>query len=532
VDLSGLTTALIAASPTTLLLGILVLVLALAGVALLLALRAALRGRTEAREEAEQLRRDRGREIQRRLRKKERNLAARLKAKSERREAELRARAEAQDARAHELDKSERRLEELRSGLDRRTEEAHAREARLDRAREQLDQRETEIAQREEKARDRLEQVAGLTHDQARQEVIQAIETEARQVAARRIARIEEEAQRESHRRSVTLVTEAIESIPGRVGSEATVSVFRLPSDEMKGRVIGREGRNIRAIETTTGVDIIVDDTPSAILLSSFDPGRRELARRALVALIEDGRVHPARIEEVVERTQHEMDEQAFTDGEAATFELELPEVHSRLCRLVGRMKYLSIGGQSLLDHSRETALLAGYMGAQLGLRAELARRAGLFHEVARSLDTPPTEAIPTASADLVVKYGESADVADAIRGLSHDTPSPTPEALLLTAAKRLSQSRPGARRDNLQIHVERLSRYEKIARSFPGVKEAFAVKAGRELRVMLRETETTDEEAVLLARQIAQKIQAEVAFPGQVKVSVIRETRAIDYAM
>jgi ribonuclease Y len=513
----------------------LILALVAAAVALGAAVMGLRKARSEeeaAREEVRRLESGRREELKRRLKKRERELARSYLAKAEAREAEIEARSEALDSRRDELDGREAALDRAQGELDRRSEEIQSESERLEEAAADIERRDAGLARREEEARLRLEHVAGLDREEARREVIAGIETEARAEAAHRLARLEEETSQEIQKRATALLVQSLESVPGRVGTEAVLSVLRLPSDEMKGRIIGREGRNIRAIEMATGVDLIVDDTPSAILLSSFDPARRELARRALLALIEDGRIHPARIEEVVERVRADLEEQSEADGEAVAFELELPELHARLHRLIGRMRFLTVQGQSLLEHCRETALIAGHLAGELGLRAALARRAGLLHQVARAREGEGSETVVAASADLALKYGESPEVAAAIRSLDPEVPPESLEARLLALARRISLARPGARRENLQIHLQRLSSYEEIARSFPGVRDAFAVKAGRELRVLLREDETSDEETVHLARKVARQIQKEVAYPGQVKVSVIRETRAIDYAV
>src|SRR5206468_8709839 len=350
--------------------------------------------------------------------------------------------------------------------------------------------------------------------------------------AARHIRQIESEAREEADRRAKKIVSIAIERLAGEFVTERTVSVVPLPSDDMKGRIIGREGRNIRAIETATGVDVIIDDTPNTLLLSSFDPLRREIARVAIERLIEDGRVHPARIEEVTAKVREEIETITVEAGEAAALELGLAEIHPRLHRLLGRLKFRTQFGYNLLQHSLEVACLSGYMAAELGARVEVVRRAGVLHEISQAEDTPLTAPAVLASGEIAAKYGESEDVVHAIRAHHRSAEPRTMEALLVSAAERIAWNRPGARKDNLETFIERLSRMEAIAASFPGVRRAYAVRAGKELRVMVAYEQVSDEGVVHLSRDIAARIEKEVDYPGQVRVQVIREIRAIDYAV
>jgi ribonuclease Y len=357
------------------------------------------------------------------------------------------------------------------------------------------------------------------------------MENEARMDAAKIIRRIEEEANQEGNQRAKRIISLAIQRVAADHVVESTVSVVDLPSDEMKGRIIGREGRNIRALETATGVDLIVDDTPGAVLLSCFDPVRREVARLALERLMLDGRIHPGRIEEVVGKVSQELDEKIFRDGEAAAIELGFPDVHPELLKLLGRLQFRTSYGQNVLAHSKEVAWLAGHMAQELGVNARLARRAGLLHDVGKAIDHEVEGSHAVIGADLAKKYGESPKIVHAIRAHHEEEAPETILAVLIQAADALSGARPGARREMLESYVKRLDDLEKITRSFQGVEKAFAIQAGREIRVMVENTKVTDEAAVLLAKDIAKKIETELTYPGQIRVTVIRETRAVEIA-
>jgi ribonuclease Y len=346
------------------------------------------------------------------------------------------------------------------------------------------------------------------------------------------VKRATEEAQEEADHAARTLVAQAIHRSSSRMVVQGTMTAVKLPSDEIKGRIIGREGRNIRALETATGVDIIIDDTPNTLLLSSYDPLRREIARIAIERLIEDGRVHPARIEEVTVKVREEIDTLTAEAGESAALELGLAEIHPRLHRLLGRLKFRTQHGYNLLDHSLEVAHLASYMAAELGGRVEVVRRAGLLHEISQAEDVPPAVPAVLASAEIASKYGESEDVMHAIQALNKSVEAKSMEALLVSAANRIAENRPGARKHNLEIFVERLGQLEQIAESFPGVRKAFAVRAGKELRVLVQADQVSDEGVGFLSRDIAARIEKEVDYPGQVRISVIREIRAVDYAV
>ncbi len=445
---------------------------------------------------------------------------------------------EESEQRAHEIEERESRIHQRENEIERGL-------ADLGRQRKSLDSRVAEIdkadrsaadaARRaialESEARAALERVAGLTADEARSRVIASIEDEARREGARAARRIEDEAREEAERAATQTIVRATQRVQLREVLESTVTFIELPSDEMKGRIIGKEGRNIRALESATGIDLIVDDTPRSIWISAFDPLRREVARLAIERLLDDGRIHPARIEEVVERVRGELDTLLDQRGAETAFSLGLGDLHPRLVRMVGRMRYHIGQGQNLLQHSVETALLAGFMAQEFGGRASVAIRAGLLHEIGQVSDEIGEHPILLA-ADICARLQEDADVVHAIKSLHNDVTPESVEAILLQTANRLSEARPGARKDNLAVFVERLRRLEALAVRHVGVAKAFAVKAGRELRVVLDSTQTTDDTAYELSRQIAREIEREISYPGPIKVSVVRETRAIRYAV
>jgi ribonuclease Y len=346
------------------------------------------------------------------------------------------------------------------------------------------------------------------------------------------VKRSREEAEETTDRMARRIAAQAIYRSGARPIVQSTITPMTLPSDEIKGRIIGREGRNIRALESATGVDIIIDDTPHTLLLSSYDPSRRELARITIERLIEDGRIHPARIEEVTLKVREEMEDLTLKAGEAAALELGLAEIHARMHRLLGRLRFRLSHGHNMLQHSLEVAYLAGYMAAELGAKTDIVRRAGLLHEVAQAEDEPPSLPVVLASGDLAAKLGESDEVVHAIKAIDRSVEPRTMEALLVAAANRISEHRPGARKDNLEVFIERQRNLEEIALSFPGVKRAFSVRSGKDLRVMVESEQVTDEGVVFLSHDIATRIEKEVDYPGQVRVSVIREIRAIDYAV
>lgn len=376
-----------------------------------------------------------------------------------------------------------------------------------------------------------LQRVASLTADEARELLLKQIEADARRDAANLVKRLEAEARETAGQRAQQIITDAIQRSAAEHAIETTVSVVDLPSDDMKGRIIGREGRNIRALETATGVELIVDDTPGAIILSSFDPFRREIARQAIERLIVDGRIHPARIEEVVEKVKTEMQETVRREGEAAAFELGLFDVHPEVLALMGRLKFRTSYGQNVLNHSREVAFLAGIMAKEIGLNSPVATRAAFLHDIGKAIDRDLQGTHLELGLDFLRKHGESEAVLQAVAAHHMDIDWPSLEAMIVQAADAISAARPGARRDILESYVKRLEKLENIADSFQGVSKAFALQAGREIRIVVESERVSDEETVWLSKDIARRIENELEYPGQIKVTVIRETRAVEYA-
>ena len=374
-----------------------------------------------------------------------------------------------------------------------------------------------------------LQRVAGLTADEARELLLRQLEGDVRRDAANMVKRLETEARETAAVRAQQIVADAIQRSAAEHAIETTVSVVDLPSDDLKGRIIGREGRNIRALETATGVELIVDDTPGAIILSSFDPLRREIARQAIERLIADGRIHPARIEEVVEKVKIDMEETVRREGEAAAFELGLYDLHPEVLRLMGRLKFRTSYGQNVLNHSKEVAFLAGIMAKELGLNAQVATRAAFLHDIGKAIDRDLQGTHLELGLDFLRKHGESEPVLQAVAAHHMDIDWPSVEAMIVQAADAISAARPGARRDILESYVKRLEKLEGIADSFKGVSKAFALQAGREIRILVESEHISDEETVWLSKDIARRIENELEYPGQIKVTVIRETRAID---
>jgi len=437
-----------------------------------------------------------------------------------------------------ELEGLERRLNQREDSLDKRSEELSGLGTELVQRDKILAEREKRL-QREERElerllaqeREKLEQIAGLTGQQAKDELMRVMEGEARIDAAHLVKRVEDEAREKAQREAQRIIGLAIQRAASDYVAETTVSVVMLPNDEMKGRIIGREGRNIRALEMATGVDLIVDDTPEAVILSNFDPFRREIARTSLERLIRDGRIHPARIEEVVERVKTEFDEQVRQEGEAALLELGIPGIHPELVKLLGRLRYRTSYGQNVLQHCKEVAFLAGAMAGELKADTAVAKRAGLLHDIGKAMDREMEGTHLEIGIDLLRKYGESEPVVHAMACHHGDYDPQTVEAVLVTAADGLSAARPGARREILETYVRRLEKLEEIARSFKGVEKSFAVQAGREIRIIVDSDKIKDEEAIWLSRDIARKVESELTYPGKIKVTVIRETRSIEYA-
>lgn len=449
-----------------------------------------------------------------------------VKEEADRRDRELDERESALDQRNRALDQSRAELERTRVKLDQRA-------ARLTQGEAALVAREEALQHVESTARENLERIAGLTMAEARAELVAGIEDEAREEAARIARRIEDESRQTAERAASNLIVQATQRVNLSDVMESTVSFIQLPSDEMKGRIIGKEGRNIRALEMATGIDLIVDDTPRSIWISSFDPIRREVARVSVDRLLEDGRIHPARIEEVVQQVQGELETLIEERGNEAAFSLGISDLHPKLAQLVGRMRYHTTHGQNLLQHALETAMIAAFMSQELGAsgEAEIVQRAGLLHEIGQVVPDSTSHSI-MAAAELCEKHRESSEVAEAIRSLHPDVQPTSVGALLLNTANRLSETRPGARKDNLAVFIERLRRLEAIALSFPAVDRAYAVKAGKELRVIIDASKTRDDNAYKLSKDIARAIERELSYPGQIKVAVVRQTRAVRYAV
>jgi ribonuclease Y len=473
---------------------------------------------------------------------------AKREADTLRTEAELRgkevliqARAEAErEAREQrrELGGLEKRLAQKEEAVDRRGEALESRERQLAmreeacRTREGgLESRQAEVTALVDSVRRRLEETAGMTREEAKRSLVEQMAEEARGEAAKHIRQIEGEAREEADRRAKKIMAIAIERLAGEFVADRTVSVVQLPSDDMKGRIIGREGRNIRAIEAATGVDLIIDDTPEAVLISCHNPIRRELARLALDRLISDGRIHPGRIEEVVRKAEQELEESIREAGQRAVIELGLHGVHQELIRLVGMLKYRFSYAQNVLGHSIETAHIAGLLAAELGLNVKQARRAGLLHDIGKALTHEVEGSHAIVGGEIARKYGESSKIVNAIAAHHEEVKAETILAPLVDAADALSGARPGARREVLESYAKRLEYLERISNSFKGVERSYAVQAGREIRVIVDPGSIPDDQAVLLAREVARRIEQEMTYPGQIKVTVIRETRASDIA-
>jgi ribonuclease Y len=458
-----------------------------------------------------------------------RELAARLESEA----------AEKEEARQREWETAESDLRDRRARLEDEENRAQAeqrraqtQQAEMDRQRQQIATQRDETQELLEETRKKLEEAAGLSREEALERLRSELIAEARAQARDEIHRVLEETRGEMDDKIKELISRSLQRV--RVGGfvESTVSLIRLPSDDMKGRIIGREGRNIRSIEMTTGIDLIVDDTPGTILISCHDPLRREIARIAIERLVEDGRIHPGRIEELVEKTRGEMEAILQDTGEAVAYELGIQDLNPRLISLLGQIKYHTTQGQNLLQHSRETADLAGMMALELGLAPEIPRRAGLLHEVAQAAEDRPTSPSILASGEIVVRHGESREVQQAIASAHPDVTPRNVEGALVRLACRLSRSRIGARKHNLEIFINRLRRLEGLATSYPGVRSAHVFRAGKDLRVLVESDKLSDQETVALSREIADRLRREVDLPGEVRVSVLRETRAIDFAL
>ncbi len=440
--------------------------------------------------------------------------------------------------RREEWERAERRVEDRSRALERKLEDVAAQERQFRVQEQALAQRELDLRAREAETdkllleqRARLERIAGLTAEDARREILQRVEDEARTQASALVRDIKEQARKTADRDAKRIIAMATQRLGAEHTAETTVAAVALPSDEMKGRIIGREGRNIRAFETATGVDVIIDDTPDTVIISCFDPIRREVARRSLEALIADGRIHPGRIEEIVVKCQRELEAQLVDLGEQAAYDTGIHGLHPELVKLVGRMRYRTSYGQNILDHSKEVAWLAGMMAAELHLDVALAKRGGLLHDVGKVLthDTEGTHV--ELGVEIARKYGESAAVINCIQAHHDDVAHESAESVLVQAADSISGSRPGARREAFESYVKRLTKLEEIANSFPGVEKSNVIQAGREIRVVVTPDRIDDSAAAQLSESIARRIESELQYPGQIKVVVIRETRAVDFA-
>lgn len=433
--------------------------------------------------------------------------------------------------RRNEIQRVERRLLQREENLDKKLDNLESREEALNRKQKEIQKTQDDINDIHQKQFQELERISNLSTEQAREILLNNVEKEARHDAAILVRDIEAKAKEESEKRARNIITLAIQKCAADHVAEATVSVVPLPNDEMKGRIIGREGRNIRALETATGIDLIIDDTPEAVILSGFDPIRREVARIALEKLILDGRIHPARIEEMVEKAKKEVENQIREAGEQASFDVGIHGLHPELIRLLGRLKYRTSYGQNVLNHSMEVAHLSGLMAAELGADITLAKRAGLLHDIGKAVDHEVEGPHIQIGGDLAKKYRENNDVINAIMAHHGDIEANTIEAILVQSADAISAARPGARRETLENYIKRLEKLEDIANSFPGVDKSFAIQAGREIRIIVKPEDVDDIGTILMSKEIVKRIEKELDYPGQIKVNVIRETRSIEFA-
>jgi len=453
-----------------------------------------------------------------------------LEAKEEAHRLRSEAERDARERRA-EIQRSERRLIQKEESMDRKLDNIEKKEESITQKEQAIINRQKDLDKVISKQLEELERISGYTIDEAKAILLSNIEKEVRRDASLMIKDIESKAKEEADKKAKNIITGAIQRCAADHVAESTVSVVALPNDEMKGRIIGREGRNIRAIETLTGVDLIIDDTPEAVILSGFDPVRREIARVALEKLIVDGRIHPARIEEMVEKAEREVNTIIKEEGEQATFEVGIHNLHPELVKLLGRLKYRTSYGQNVLKHSIEVAHLAGLMAGELGLDIKLAKRAGLLHDIGKALDHEVEGTHVDIGIEVLRRYKESEAVINGMAAHHGDYEPKSMEAVLIAAADALSAARPGARRETLDAYIKRLEKLEEIANTTPGVEKSFAIQAGREIRIIAKPDDVNDEEIVFLAREISKKIESELEYPGQIKVNVVRETRAVDYA-
>lgn len=433
--------------------------------------------------------------------------------------------------RRNEAVRQERRIQQKEDTIDKKTQHIEQREEQLQRKIAKIEETQAEVERVKKLQMTQLEKIAELSAEEARKLIMQQVEVDTRHEAAKLVKSIEDQAKEEGEAKARNIITGAIQRCAADHVAETTVSVVNLPNDEMKGRIIGREGRNIRTIETLTGIDLIIDDTPEAVILSGFDPVRREVARLSLEKLITDGRIHPGRIEETVEKARKEVEQIIKEEGEQATFETGVHGLHPELIRLIGKLRYRTSYGQNVLKHSIEVSHLAGLMAAELGADVALAKRAGLLHDIGKAIDHDVEGSHVTIGADVAKKYKENEKVVHAILAHHGDIEPNSIEACLVQAADAISAARPAARRENLESYIKRLENLEGIANSFEGVDKSYAIQAGREIRIVVKPEKVKDDETALLARDIVKKIEAEMEYPGQIKVNVIRETRAVDYA-
>jgi len=430
-----------------------------------------------------------------------------------------------------DIQRQERRLQQKEETLDRKIENYEKKEEEIEKKQKEVEALLADAERLKKEQFEKLEIISGFTAEQAKEHLLKILENELTHDKARKISEVEAQFREEADQRARDLITHAIQRCAVDQVTETTISVVPLPNDEMKGRIIGREGRNIRAIETLTGVDLIIDDTPEAITLSSFDPIRREIARIALERLISDGRIHPARIEEMVERARREVEATIKQEGERAVFETGLHGISPEIMKLLGRLHYRTSYGQNVLNHSMEVAFLAGIMASELGIDPVIARRAGLLHDIGKAVDHEIEGSHVEIGVDIAKKFKESEAVIHAIQAHHGDVEPKTIVACLVQAADAISAARPGARRENLESYIKRLEKLEEIANQFEGVERSFAIQAGREVRIIVRPEIINDDQMVILAREIAKKIEGNLEYPGQIKVNLIRENRAVDYA-
>lgn len=437
-----------------------------------------------------------------------------------------------------ELQNQERRLTQKEENLEKKSDLIDKRESDAIRREKELTSREKNTQEKEERfekglkeQRQLMEKIASMTAEEAKRQLMMSMEDEAKFEAAKTIKRIEDEAKEEADKKSKNIISLAIQRYASDYVAEATVSVLNLPNDEMKGRIIGREGRNIRAIEAATGIDLIIDDTPEAVILSCYDPFRREIARLTIERLIQDGRIHPARIEEIAEKVKKDLEVTLKEEGEKACFDLGIHNIHPDVVKLIGRLKYRTSYGQNVLMHAREVAYFAGIMASELGCDQKLARRAGLLHDLGKAVDHEMEGTHPGIGGDLAKKYGENAKVINAIMTHHGDGEPNCVESVLVAAADALSAGRPGVRRETLESYIKRLEALEQTANTFKGVEKSYAIQAGREIRIIVKPEELSDAHSAQLSRDIAKKIEQELSYPGQIKVTVVRESRYVEFA-